>query len=197
MGGRSTLFLLRSRSFSIDDSLGSDRIWQEKELNLLLTGTPGIGKTTLMRRVAKSIGHRPVGGFLTDEIRQEKRRLGFRLETFNGQEITLAHVELRSRHHVGKYGVDVEALDRIIDLAFAPATLYLIDEIGKMECLSPRFVATVVTLLEGARPVIATVALKGAGFISEVKNRPDIELWQVTFNNRDQMPEMVLKWLGR
>ena len=67
----------------------------------------------------------------------------------------------------------------------------LIDEIGKMECFSNAFVDAVQRLLDGSTPAIATVASKGAGFISEVKARIDVELIEVTLGNRDELPRRL------
>ena len=110
---------------------------------LLLTGIPGIGKTTLIRKVAMSLAEHCFSGFVTDEIRGERGREGFRLITFKGQEATMAHVDLRSPYRVGKYRVDVHTIDRLAKTALRiepNIELYLIDEIGKMECLSNIFV---------------------------------------------------------
>jgi nucleoside-triphosphatase len=100
---------------------------------------------------------------------------------------------------VSRYGVDVAALDEIVDgaLAVSPeADVYLIDEIGKMECFSARFVAATRRLLDGGRLVVATVALRGGGFIEEVKRRPDVELRNITRSNRDGMPAQILEWIA-
>jgi nucleoside-triphosphatase len=69
--------------------------------------------------------------------------------------------------------------------------ILLIDEIGKMECFSLRFVTAVRSLLDGRRPMVATVAIKGGGFIAEAKARPDVEIWQVTKANREELPERL------
>jgi nucleoside-triphosphatase len=76
------------------------------------------------------------------------------------------------------------------------ARVYLVDEIGKMECLSDRFVAAMRVLLSGHAPVVATVGAQGGGFIAEVKRRPECELWEVTRVNRDEMPARILAWLA-
>ena len=164
---------------------------------LLLTGSPGAGKTTALRRAVAKVADVGIRGFTTDEIREDGGRVGFRIETFDGASAVLAHVAIRSLHRVSKYGVDVETLDRVLAEQFprGHAGVVVIDEIGKMECLSGRFVETVEELLESARVFVATVALRGGGLIERVKRRPDAEVWNVTRSNRDEMPERVADWI--
>lgn len=166
---------------------------------LLLTGVPGVGKTTVIRRVASSLPARQVRGFLTEETRVRGRRVGFKIATFEGEERTLAHVDLLSPYRVGRYRVDLKALDRVVEKALSmdpEVRVYLVDEIGKMECFSTRFVEALSRLLDSNRCVVATVARKGSGFIASVKRRPDVELWEVTQENREALPGRVLAWLG-
>jgi len=166
--------------------------------HLLLTGVPGVGKTTVVRRVVGFLGDRPMRGFLTDEVRHTGRRTGFRISTIDGTSEILASVDLPSQHRVGRYGVDVPALERIVARSLHranPDELVIIDEIGKMECFSERFVAAVRRLLESPHTLLATVALHGSGLISEVKRHPDVELWQITTANRDDIPARVVRWL--
>ena len=163
---------------------------------LLLTGVPGIGKTTVIRRVADRLKKRRLGGFYTEEIREQGDRRGFRLVGFDGTERVIAHVDFPKVHRVGKYGVDVEAIDRAGDrLGLDPAEVYLVDEIGKMECLSDRFVSGMRALLAGPQPVVATIALHGSGFIEEVKRGKGAVIWEVTHANREKLPVQVLGWL--
>ncbi len=165
---------------------------------LLLAGSPGVGKTTILRRVAEALAGKKIRGFTTEEIRRGGERVGFSIETFDRERAVLAHVSIRSQQRVSRYGVDVEALDRIVAKALAPsprADLYLVDEIGRMECFSERFVAAMKKLLGSKRLVVATVALRGGGFIEEVKKRPDVELRTVTRSNRDEMPSQILDWI--
>lgn len=151
-----------------------------------------MGKSTVIRAVAKRFQGRNLAGFITDEIRAGGRRVGFVLWTFDGTERTLAHVNIRSDHRVGRYGVDVSALDETARSAMQPGReLYLVDEIGKMECFSDRFVEAIKVLMDSGDPVVATVALRGRGFIAEVKQRPGAELWEVTRANRDRMADRV------
>jgi len=166
---------------------------------LLITGVPGVGKTTALRRVKELLAGKRIRGFLTDEMRGAGgERRGFRIETLDGQTALLAGVGLRSPHRVGRYGVDLAALDAVAvpALAVEEGAVYLIDEIGKMECLSQAFTDAVARLLDSDCPVIATIAQRGSGFIAEVKRHPGAESWEVTRANRDEMPGRIVAWLN-
>jgi nucleoside-triphosphatase len=169
-------------------------------LTLLLTGAPGVGKTTLIRKVARALPDLRLGGFVTDEIRSGGRREGFRLDTFQGESAVLARIAIESPYRLGRYRVDVEALDRVVDSALhsrGDVDLYLVDEIGKMECMSPRFVGAMGALLDSGRGIIATIHRTAGGFIREVRERPDVEIWSMTLKNRDEMLRRVISWAKR
>lgn len=173
---------------------------EKKGQALLVTGVPGSGKTTIVKKVASALAGRRVRGFVTSELRRAGRRVGFELSTFVGDRRLLAHVDIDSRHRVGRYGVDVEALDEIVEEALAldaAADVYLVDEIGKMECFSAKFCTAMRNLLDSGQPLLATVALRGSGFIAQVKAREDVEIWAVTNANRDEMPHQIVRWLDR
>jgi nucleoside-triphosphatase len=109
---------------------------------VLLTGRPGCGKTTLIKRVVNELAL-SVGGFYTEEIRQRGERVGFKVITLDGEEAVLAHVNLNTEQRVGKYGLDLHALERIgteaIRMAVRARQLVVIDEIGPMEIKSRIF----------------------------------------------------------
>ena len=137
-------------------------------------------------------------GFFTEEIRVRGERRGFAIVTFDGRRATLAAVARAGPPRVGKYGVDVETLDAVAQSTLVVrrrAVVYLIDEIGKMECLSRVFVDATRALLDAGVPLVATVGGRGGGFIAEVKRRRDVTLWEVTRANRDAMPGRVSAWI--
>lgn len=72
---------------------------------------------------------------------------------------------------------------------------YLIDEIGKMECHCPQFIDAVSRLLEGPVPLVATIALRGGGFIAEVKERHDVQILEVARANRHALPGQIAAWV--
>jgi nucleoside-triphosphatase len=164
--------------------------------HILLTGRPGVGKTTVIRRAADLLADRTVAGFFTAEIRVAGQRRGFQAATYSGKSCVMSHVDFRGRQRVGRYGVDVGAFEELVLPELGRnCDVMLIDEIGKMECFSQRFVDTVRSLLDGSTPVVATVAISGTGLIAEVKRRPDVETWQVTHDNRDETPQRLATFL--
>jgi nucleoside-triphosphatase len=161
----------------------------------LLTGKPGVGKTTLVRKIVQRMHTVPMAGFYSSEIRTKGYRSGFELKGLNGQRRILAHVDRHSRQRVGKYGVDTsgfEAFLEELDLLNAQAALIVIDEIGKMELFSERFRSLIETILDSDRMVLATIALHGKGLIQQIKQRPDTHLFEVTPGNRDSLISAVL-----
>ena len=89
----------------------------------------------------------------------------------------------------------VEGFERFLGTLnlFNPSSkLVIIDEIGKMECLSSTFRDLVESFLDAPAPFIRTIALKAGGFIDEVKHRKDVQLTEVTERNRDALlPEIA------
>ena len=159
--------------------------------HILITGLPGVGKTTLIRELTKCLTEFNPAGFYTEEIRNEQGiREGFRLVTLCGSQLVLSHVSHPGPNRVSRYGIDVQGFERLLeelDLRHSPAPLIIIDEIGKMECFSRRFIDDVTALLNSSKRLIATIALKGEGFIRQVKQRPDCRLVTVTRENRDRL----------
>jgi nucleoside-triphosphatase len=108
-------------------------------------------------------------------------------------------VDFDHTYRVGKYGVDMAAIDAGVNTALGlepDVDIYFVDEIGKMECMSQQFINSMRILLNSDKLVIATISKKGSGFIEEVKQRNDISLWEVTRANRNKLPDKILAWLG-
>jgi nucleoside-triphosphatase len=168
------------------------------ESRILITGTPGVGKTTLVRKIAAGLAHRRPVGFYSTEIREGGKRKGFELVSLEGGRGMLAHVGTHSPQRVGKYGVDVEGFDRFLDTIrwYGPDIgLVMIDEIGKMECFSGKFRSLVRRILDSKISFLATVARRGSGLIAEVKGRTDVELLELTSRNRDSLAGEIVRRL--
>lgn len=168
-----------------------------KEGNCLLTGPPRCGKSTVIERLVGMID-RPITGFLTREICERGRRTGFRIVALDGTEGILAHEKVSTSLRVGKYGVNLEDLERIAVpsmIASRPEYIVVIDEIGKMECYSALFREMLVRALDGPQLVIGSIALKGDPFIREIRRRPDVRIITVTRENRDTLAHQLFSEL--
>lgn len=157
-------------------------------VNLLLTGKPGVGKTTLVEQVVERLRRRVrLAGFTTAEILDVRgERCGFRVRTLDGEEAELARAGAPSPVRVGRYGVDLEAFERLAlpALARRDAELLVIDEIGKMECASGRFRRALEDTLDAPVNVLATLGIGRWAFFQALRDRPDVELFTVTERNR-------------
>jgi nucleoside-triphosphatase len=167
-------------------------------LKLLLTGPPGCGKTTALRKVIDALRGLPMTGFLTEEIVVEGRRVGFQGRTLDGRTFPLAHLDKRGEFRVGPYGVDLKGLEAVGVPALEPSSitrLVVLDEIGKMESFSPAFRAAVERLLAGDVPVLATVAVHGVGFPKHVRHERRAELLRMTRVSRGAVVGDILRRL--
>ena len=139
----------------------------------------------------------PCVGFTTEEVRDpDGARQGFDVVLLEGLRGPLAR-KGASPPWIGSYGVDLQFLEKVAipSVEASEGCLIVIDEIGKMECLSPSFVSAVRRALDGPHPVLGTVGLKGDPFLREVRDRSDVRIVEVTRDNRDRLAEEILEWL--
>ena len=171
--------------------------------NTLLTGHPGVGKTTLLRKLVERYGLLATTGFYTEEIREKGARVGFWAVTLSGTRAIFAHRDFRAnaKHQVGKYGVKPAVLEALVLAHLDPyrkaADLVVIDEIAKMELFSDLFRQSLVQALDSPVPVLATISLKGSGLIKRIKERDDVVLFTVTQKNRGVLVEEIHRRLSR
>jgi len=164
-----------------------------------LTGQPGTGKTALIKE-ALARTRVKAGGFYTEEIRTGGIRQGFRIVTLDGQEAILAHVDISSPYQVSKYRVDTDSLNRVgvsvLRQALKESDLVIIDEIGKMELLSPQFKEAVTQAINSGKKVLGTIMLNPHPFADEIKRHPEVEVLLVTRDNRTEVMKRVLDWIA-
>ena len=162
--------------------------------NFFLTGAPSSGKTTVIKKIISRLEH-PANGFYTEEERQGARRVGFRMRTLDGKTGYLAHQDITSPFHIRRFGVSIENIETIAVPSIIPIenNIIVLDEIGTMECFSEQFIQAALAALDAPNIVIGTITLGGTDFIVNIKKRKDIEIYEVTLDNRDEMPNRILK----
>ncbi len=156
--------------------------------NILITGLQGAGKTTIIKKLCVIFKEFNPVGFITSELYEGENRVGIEVSNLFGDSRVFAHKRLKSKLTVGKYKVDLRLFDDFLDKTFSrekKTGLYVIDEIGRMECSSRKFSKLIIELLDSNRPVIAAIAEKGATLINDIKKRDDVSLIEVTDQNRD------------
>lgn len=167
---------------------------------LLLTGSPGVGKTTLLLKVVdalKAKGYR-VGGMVSREVRMGGTRIGFEIiDLASGKRGWLAHVNQKTGPQVGKYCVNLADLDCVgteaILKAIGECDVVAIDEIGPMELFSEKFRKAVQEAIESGKLVVGVVHWKARDkLVDMVKMHPDTEIFTVTFENRDKLPQKIV-----
>ena len=168
--------------------------------NLLITGWPGVGKTTLIKRVLGELRINPVG-FYTEEIRERGSRTGFRIRSLTPglprMDGILAHVDLDGPYRVGRYGVNKKDMEevgaRALEEALTHHSLIVIDEIGNMEIISIRFQQAVIACLESPQPVLGVIKAGRGPFVDRIKSRPDVEIIELTRKRYDLVKSVVVK----
>ena len=169
--------------------------------NLLVTGAPGVGKSTALETAASRLREKgyTVGGLVSPEMRDAEERVGFRIvDLATGENAVMAHVDHEEGPRVGKYTVDVDAVDRItiqaLDQAREEADVVLVDEIAPMEVESEWFVNGVRACLDVAQPLVGTIhQASSRGFLGEVKAREDVTVLEVTRQTREAIPSQVVQ----
>jgi nucleoside-triphosphatase len=158
-------------------------------INILVTGRPGVGKTTMVERLVERLqGSLRLAGFTTGELRDPRgQRIGFRIMTLAGRQGELARIGVRGSARVGRYGVDLETFERLAlpELARRDVDLLVVDEIGRMECASGRFRRSLEDALDAPVNVLATLGVGRVPFFQALRERPDVTLLHLTERNRE------------
>jgi len=167
---------------------------------ILLTGNPGVGKTTVLTKTVNALKQKGyyVGGMISREVRECGTRVGFELLDLGGGRGWLARINQEHGPQVGKYRVNMDDLNAIGAKAIADTVaqcdIIAIDEIGPMELFSEKFKQATRKALESHKPVLAVVHWKAKDrLIREAKNREDAEIFTVTHENRDKLPEAIVE----
>jgi len=155
--------------------------------NILITGMPRSGKSTLLKKVIKQFDHKV--GFVTNEVRKDGERIGFEIETNTGEKSMLANVNFKTNFKVSRYFVNIENLELMIPRVedFKKDDLLFLDEIGQMELFSEKFKMLVKKYLDSQNNCIATLSkVYSDSFIEDIKKRSDIFLIEINEENRNE-----------
>lgn len=160
-------------------------------MNIFITGNPGCGKSTLIKKILEEISNEKVSGIITPEIRDNGARQGFKIiDLASRKEEVLASVNIERGPRVSRYRVNAEGIDLIMDKfqeSYKNSEYVIIDEIGMMEFYSKKFRETMRMLLNSNKKVVATLSKR---FVKEFKNKGRI--YYLTRENFDEIYMKVL-----
>jgi nucleoside-triphosphatase len=166
-------------------------------MKIVVTGQPGVGKTTLVERVLAEVPLK-AGGMITREIRKIGRRVGFAvIDVATGKEGVLAHIHLPRGPRLGRYRVNLQDLDGVgaaaIEWALEHAELVVVDEVGPMELKSPRFIAAVERALTAPKHLLLTVH-RASNHRLAYRARHECDLLvRLTVGNRDEKTGQIIE----
>lgn len=164
-----------------------------------LSGLPNVGKTTALLKTINILESQnyKIGGIVTEEVVEDEKKVGFYLLDWTTKEKKIfAHKDFQSRYKVGKYGLDIKLLEdlgiRALEEA-KEADVIVIDELGKMESESKKFVSAVKEILDMDKNIIITVHKKSRNsLLQEIRRRDDIRILEVTQVNRNVLPFKIV-----
>lgn len=164
--------------------------------NVLFTGAPGVGKTTLIKMAVRRLGDR-AGGFFVEELRGPAG-INLNLVTLDGREATLAGRDLPGAAQVGLWQVDLAVLESLgvsaVEAAIQAGRVVVLDEIAPLELASEKFAAAVQAALDGPAPVLGSMAPQAHPVLDAIRARHDTLVIEVTRDNRDRLLDRV--WSG-
>jgi nucleoside-triphosphatase len=168
---------------------------------MVLTGAPGIGKTTAVLRAARALKDKGlnVGGIVSRELRTNNMRIGFEfIDLITNDTNVLASIT-GNGPRVGKYFVSLDgcrfAGERLTD-AVKSCDVIICDEIGPMELKSIDFIDSVKNLLDVDKKVIVVVHQKmHHPLIDQFRNKSSL-LISIDLKNREKVNEILLKLIG-
>lgn len=167
--------------------------------NILISGYPGIGKTTLINKIIKRLDCK-IGGFYTSAKCENGKRTGFYITDFSGNQMVMADVNSPSSYRVSKYGVNIEAFEKIgipaLKKANESADLIIVDEIGKMEMFSSEFCIMLEKIFDSPKPLLATIKEIDCKLTAKLKSRDDVEIFDLTIQNRNKMLDRIIDRLS-
>jgi nucleoside-triphosphatase THEP1 len=163
--------------------------------NVFITGVPGVGKTTLLKKLAHDLSMLVIKGFYKEKIVEEDVTRGYRVVSFDYRDQILAHLFIEGPNKIDGFGINIEGFEKFIIPQVENTTLvdlFIFDEIGRMECISQNFCSAFLKLLDAPVPVIASYSHHSSFKIDDLKKRKDTTFMQMTSKNRDDIWKQVL-----
>ena len=174
---------------------------QMNNIKIGITGLPQSGKTQTLTKVIEMLEAEglKVGGMITEAIVEDNRRTGFYVMDWRTKERgVLASLDIKSKFSVGKFGIDLTVLEEVgvnaLMKACEESDVIVIDEVGKIEVESEKFVNAVKFALDVEKPILLTLHKKSRNpLLQDIRRRDDVRILEVTPINRNLLPYKIMK----
>jgi len=164
---------------------------------IAVTGSPGVGKSTVVEKVAAVMKCR-VGGVLARDKRFNGRRIGFELLDIASGDVGVLADETGNGPQLGKYRVHLDSLEKIGAMAVQNAIqcdLIVVDEVGPMELSSRSFISAVENAIASQKPMLI-VLHEWSNHPLAKKIRRTFQVISVTRENRDMLVKEIAQALN-
>ncbi len=165
---------------------------------ILIKGKPGIGKTTTIIKASAIFSNKYFQGFYTQEVKLNNKRIGFDIINFNNDKAILARKNIHTPYQVGNYNIDIISFEKIAIPALIPrieTKLFIIDEIGKMECFSIKFINYLINIFNSNYPIIATIPIYPLPIINKIISNYKVEIIELNLKNRNEIPLKLVNFI--
>lgn len=165
---------------------------------ILLTALPRTGKSTAIAKIVNMLGVKNCGGFYTEEIREDGKRVGFKINSLNGETGILAHVSIESDYRISRYGVNLDSFESIClkelerSISSDDVKYIIIDEIGPMQLFSEKYKELLLKLTKIDKPVIGTIFYNSYEWLDDFKKLYNVNLVEITIDNRNELPLQIV-----
>ena len=176
--------------------------------SILLTGRPGVGKSSCLRRVAERCSS-TVDGVISGELRENGKRAGFEMQLIGqGTRGLLASPEVESAIRFGtprqldgkpRLGVTHDFLKSDVcphlRALIGKVSLIVVDEIGSMQASFPEFLEVIRELIAADTPLLASISLAEDPSIDALRNCREIPTIELSLSNRDLVATMLTAYV--
>ena len=155
--------------------------------HILLTGRVQVGKSTALRKFLEN------SGLSADGVRTYWRdRDTLLIEPFEGGESMVAAVTdgeyRKAKKEAFDYGAEIIGNSGKRDVI-------VLDELGRLERCSDKFMDAVFEKLRGKKRVLGVIKPESNHFLDKIREMPNLVILEVTEENRDDIPQEIAKYM--
>ncbi|NOZ61501.1 MAG: hypothetical protein GXO74_07445 [Calditrichaeota bacterium] len=163
--------------------------------NIFLTGDLHVGKSTIVQNVLNRLKVAEIGGYRTEVIFENGKKLGFKMISFSGEEKIFAHASFTKGKRFGDFRVQLEVFEsfgaQILTTALEQNGLIVIDEIGAMEKHAQKFREVIYECLDAPIPVLGVFQQRAKWAKAMLEARNDCKIFAVERLNQRAVEDSV------